>query len=75
MKVNKTNNVQIQGQCTNFPDDIYNMEIRENNMYIGIDDADYDVITSVIIPPKDAIHIAEQILNFYKGRKLSNENN
>lgn len=36
-------------------------------MYIGIDDADYDVITSVVISPEDAIQIAEQILNFYKG--------
>lgn len=67
MKVIKTNNVQIQGQCTNFPGDTYNIEMRENVMYIGIEDEDYDVITSVIISPEDAIQIAEQILNFYKG--------
>lgn len=67
MKIVKTNNVQIQGHCTNFPGDTYTIEIREPNMYIGIDDEDYDVITSVIMSPEDAIQIAEQILNFYKG--------
>lgn len=67
MKIIKTNNVQIQGQCTNFPGDTYNIEARENSMYIGIDDADYDVITSVVMSPEDAIQIAQEILNFYKG--------
>lgn len=67
MKVIKTNNVQIHGQCTNFPSDTYTIEVRDQSMYIGIDDADYDVITSVVISPEDAIQIAEQILNFYKG--------
>jgi hypothetical protein len=36
-------------------------------MYIGIDDADYDVITSVVMSPEDAIKIAKEILNFYEG--------
>lgn len=67
MKVIKTNNVQIHGQCTNFPDDTYTIEVRDQSMYIGIDDADYDVITSVIISPEDAIQIAKEILNFYEG--------
>lgn len=67
MKVIKTNSVQIQGNCTNFPGDIYNIEMRENSMYIGIEDEDYDVITSVVISPEDAIQIAQEILNFYKG--------
>lgn len=67
MKIIKTNNVQIQGQCTNFPRDTYTIEAQENSMYIGIDDADYDVITSVVMSPEDAIQIAQEILNFYKG--------
>lgn len=67
MKVIKTNNVQIHGQCTNFPGDTYTIEAREHSMYIGIDDADYDVITSVVISPEDAIKIAKEILNFYEG--------
>lgn len=67
MKVIKTNNVQIQGQCTNFPGDTYDIEIREHSMYIGIDDEDYDVITSVVMSPEDAIQIAKEILNFYEG--------
>ena len=32
-----------------------------------ITNADYDVITSVVISPEDAIQIAQEILNFYKG--------
>lgn len=67
MKINTTNNVQIQGQCTNFPGDTYDIEIREHSMYIGIDDEDYDVITSVVMSPEDAIQIAKEILNFYEG--------
>lgn len=67
MKINKTNNVQIQGNCTNFPGDTYDIEIREHSMYIGIDDEDYDVITSIVMCPEDAIQIAKEILNFYEG--------
>lgn len=67
MKIIKTNNVQIQGQCTNFPGDTYTIEMREHNMYIGIDDEDYDVTTSVVMNPEDAIQIAKEILNFYEG--------
>lgn len=67
MRIIRTNTIQIQGQCTNFPGDTYNIEAREQSMYIGIDDADHDIITSVVISPEDAIQIAEQILNFYKG--------
>lgn len=67
MKVTKNNSIQIQGSCTNFPGDTYNIEIRESNMYIGIDDADYGVITSIIMSPENAIQIAKEILNFYEG--------
>lgn len=67
MKVTKNNSVQLQGQCTNFPGDTYTIEAREHNMYIGIDDEDYNVITSVVMSPEDAIQIAQEILNFYKG--------
>lgn len=67
MKVTKNNSVQLQGHCTNFPGDKYNIEIREHSMFIGIDDEDYNVITSVVMSPEDAIQIAQEILNFYKG--------
>lgn len=67
MKIIKTNSIQIQGQCTNFPGDTYNIEIRENNMYVGIDDEDYDVMTSIIMSPEEAIQVAKEILNFYEG--------
>lgn len=67
MKVTKNNSIQIQGNCTDFPGDTYDIEIREHSMYIGIDDEDYDVITSVVMSPEDAIQIAKEILNFYEG--------
>lgn len=67
MKITKNNRIQIQGNCIDFPRDTYDIEIREHDMYIGIDNEDYDIITSVSISPEDAIQIAEQILNFYKG--------
>lgn len=67
MKIIKINNVQIQGQCTNFPGDTYTIEARENSMYIGINDGDYDIQTSVVMSPEDAIQIAKEILNFYEG--------
>lgn len=67
MKVTKNNSIQIQGNCTNFPGDTYNIVIREHSMYIGIDDEDYDIQTSVVMSPEDAIQIAKEILNFYEG--------
>lgn len=67
MKIVKHNSIQIQGHCTNFPGDIYNIEMREQSMYIGIEDEEYDVITSVVMSPEDAIQVAKEILNFYEG--------
>lgn len=67
MQITKNNSVQLQGHCTNFPGDTYNIEVREHSMYIGIDDEDYDVMTSVVMSPEDAIQIAKEILNFYEG--------
>lgn len=67
MKIVRHNSIQIQGNCINFPNDIYNIEMREQSMYIGIEDEDYDVITSVVISPEDAIQVAKEILNFYEG--------
>lgn len=67
MKITKNNSIQIQGYCIEFPCDTYNIELRENSVYIGIDDEDYNAITSVVMSPEDAIQMAKEILNFYKG--------
>lgn len=67
MKITKNNSIQIVGNCTDFPGDSCTIDIQENSMYIGINDGDYDIQTSVIMSPEDAIQIAQEILNFYKG--------
>lgn len=67
MKITKNNSIQIQGNCINYPRDTYDIEIRENSMYIGIYDEEYDIITSVVTSPEDAIQVAKEILNFYEG--------
>lgn len=67
MKITKNNSIQIVGKCIDFPGDSCTLDIRENNMYIGINVGDYDIQTSVVMSPEDAIQIAKEILNFYKG--------
>lgn len=67
MQITKHSGIQIQGRCTNFPDDTYEIEILEHSMYIEIDDEDYGGITSIVMSPEDAIQIAKEILNFYEG--------
>lgn len=67
MKITKNNSIQIQGNCINYPRDTYDIEIRENSMYIGIYVEEYDIITSVVTSPEDAIQVAKEILNFYEG--------
>lgn len=75
MDIPTAKTVSIEGKCSDFERDTYTIQLNEICTVVSITDGDYDIQTSVIIQPKDAIHIAEQILNFYKGRKLSNENN
>lgn len=67
MSISTAKTVSIEGKCSDFEWDTYTIQLNEICTVVSITDGDYDIQTSVIIQPKDAIHIAEQILNFYKG--------
>ena len=67
METTTTNKITITGNCTNFVYDTYRIEITEQDIMLEIKDADYDIETSVLINPEDAIKIAKEILNYYEG--------
>lgn len=62
--------IHIHGNCNSFPSDVYQVEIRKEDMFIRIDDNDMDISTSICLEPKDAIKLAETILEYYKSRGL-----
>lgn len=67
MEITNTNQVTITGNCTNFIDDRYKIEITRDDIMLEIKDADYDIEVTVLISPEDAIRVANEILNYYKG--------
>lgn len=67
MEITNTNQVTITGNCTNFIDDRYKIEITKQDTMLEIKDVDYDIEATVFISPEDAIRIANEILNYYKG--------
>lgn len=68
--VKLVNRTHIHGNCSSFPSDDYQVEIRKEDMYISIGDADFDTLNSVLLEPKDAIKLAETILEYYKSRGI-----
>lgn len=67
MNITTAKTVSIEGKCSDFDGDTYTIQLNEICTVVSITDGDYDIQTSVIIQPKDAIHIAKEILNFYEG--------
>ena len=67
MKILKTNNVVIKGNCTDFTQDTYIVALCESNMLVSVSDNDFGEEVSVTISPEDALKIANEILNYYKG--------
>lgn len=70
MEITNTNQVTITGNCTNFIDDRYKIEITKQDIMLEIKDADYDIEATVLISPEDAIRIANEILNYYENALL-----
>lgn len=64
------NRTNIHGNCSAFPRDEYQVEIRREDMYLSVADADFDTLNSVLLEPKDAIKLAETILEYYKSRGI-----
>lgn len=64
------NRTHVHGNCSAFPRDEYQVEIRREDMFMCIDDNDMDISTSICLEPKDAIKLAETILEYYKSRGL-----
>lgn len=67
MNISTAKTVSIEGKCSDFEWDTYTIQLNEICTVLNITDGDYDIQTSVVIQPKDAIHIAKEILNFYEG--------
>ena len=63
------NRTHVHGNCcSEFVRDTYEVELRLEDMYICIDDNDVDLSTSICLNPKDAIKLAETILEYYKSK-------
>lgn len=67
MNITTAKTVSIEGKCSDFEWDTYTIQLNKVCTVINITDGNYDIQTSVIIQPKDAIQIAKEILNFYEG--------
>lgn len=77
MEVKRVNEVVVKGKDEYFKSDTYEMTIRKSDMYIKLTEGDFgeDVSVGVAINPENAVKLAETIIEFYRGGKVSNENN